>query len=749
MDASLAAIGIGPVARLRAAIETLIDPHALMLAVRDERGRIVDFRFADVNGAACEYLATPFDEVIGSGLLDRLATDSGPGLVAQFAGIVASGGDLVLDDFPYRPDEPGDAVLRFDIRARSVGEAVSFSWRDVTERYAAAARFEAVAEHADDVVLLSRKGVLDWVSPSITQVLGWAPEECIGHPGESLVHPDDVESVRAWRSTLDGGGSIRFRARQLCKDGGVVWCESRGHPIVGPDGEVQGAVVSLRDVSEQIELEEQREAAEARYRLVAEHASDVVYVADPDGDFAWVSPSVEEVLGWTPEELTGTSVKHVVAAGDLALREEGRRAVFGEFRSFEPVEVRFRTKAGPLRWMSLRADPVFDADGGVTGAVCSLRLCQSEVIERWAADTLSAGNALLAKATDEEGLLAEMCETTVRSGGYRFAWFGRPVSAPGKPVVPVASSRVDREYLDHLQVSWDDGPLGQGPTGRALRTGETVIEPDIVSDREFAPWMQRAVARGFRSSISLPVRVNGEVEGAFSVYADEPDAFAPRAVRLLEDLMVSLGFGIERMRDRQDLEIAFANSIELVGSVVESRDPYTAGHQTRVAQLAGAIGRELGLDEHRVEGLVYAATIHDAGKVGIPIDLLSRPGRLAEEEMALIRRHAQIGWEITSKFRWPWPVAEIVHQHHERMDGSGYPQGLHGDEILLESRIVAVADVYEAVSSRRPYRAALGVDSARSVVTDDSGTKFDADVVDAFLRVLDDGFTFSGTTGDG
>jgi PAS domain S-box-containing protein len=749
MDASLSAVGIGPAARLRAAIETQIDPHVLLLAVRGEADRIVDFEYVDANRAACEFLGMPFDEVVGSRLIDRLAEDGGPGLLAMYAAVVDTGEELVLDDYAYQPEQGVGDAQRFDIRARKVGDALSCSWRDVTEWSRAAARFEAVAENAADVVLLLREGAVQWVSPSVAEVLGWRPEECVGHPGDFLVHPDDVDLMLRARASLYGGGVTRIRLRHLHKDGGIVWCESRGRAITGPDGEVQGAVVSIRDVSEQVELEEERQAAEARYRLVAEHASDVVYVVDPDGDLAWVSPSIESVLGWDPEDLVGTPVGLIVAAEDIAAREEGRRAVFGEARTHEPVEIRFRTSTGLLRWMALRADPVFDAHGNVTSAVCSLRLCQSEVVERWAAATLSAGNALLAKATDEEELLNEMCETAVRCGGYRFAWFGRKVDAPGKPVVPVACSQADRDYVDGLVVSWDDVPSGRGPTGRALRSGETAIEADLLADQEFAPWKDRARARGFRSSISLPVRVNGVVEGSFAVYADEPRAFEPRVVRLLEDLVRSLGFGIDRLRDRRDLEVAFANSIDLVASVVESRDPYTAGHQARVAELSAAMGRELDLSERRIEGLTYAATIHDAGKVGVPIDLLSRPGKLAEEEMTLIRRHSRIGWEITSKFDWPWPVADIVHQHHERMDGSGYPQGLRGDEILLESRIVAVADVYEAVSSRRPYRAALGEGKARAAVVDESGTLFDADVVDAFVRVLDAGFTFSATKAEG
>ena len=287
-------------------------------------------------------------------------------------------------------------------------------------------------------------------------------------------------------------------------------------------------------------------------------------------------------------------------------------------------------------------------------------------------------------------------------------------------------------------------PRGQQPVGRALRSGTTQIEPDLAIGGADAPWAGRGVAHGFGSCVSLPVRVTGTVEGVFTVYAAEPGAFGPRVVDLLEDLVGSLGFGIGRLRDRHELEVAFTNSIDLIASVVESRDPYTAGHQARVAELSAAIGRQLGLDDRRIEGVTYAATIHDAGKVGVPIDLLSRPGRLAEEEMALIRRHPRIGWEITSRFEWPWPVAEVILQHHERMDGTGYPQGLRGDEILLEARIVAVADVFDAVSSRRPYRAALGSDRARAIVADGAGTLFDPTVVDAFLAVLDGGFAFSG-----
>ena len=741
MDVSLAAAGIGPVARLRAALETLVDPHVLLLAVRGQTGRIDDFEFVDANTAACGYVGRPYDELIGSRLLD-LEPLTGSGIVSAYADMVAEGGTLELDD--YAVDVAG-RTRRFDVRAVDLGEAVSVTWRDVTEWYEQASRFAALAENTADVVLLFRHGILEWVSPSITEVLGWSPDECVGRPGEFVVHPDDRHLLADTREAVDAGRPARVRMRHLHKDGRVVWCESSARAAASDGGAALRVVVVVRDITEQVEAEQEREEAEARYRLVAEHASDIVFVVDPDGDVAWISPSVEGVLGWLPEDLVGTSVDLVVAEEDVSSGGGARSIVLGAGRPHEPIELRLRTRAGPLLWMSLHADPVVGDDGEVTAAVCSLRLCQDEVVERWAAATLSAGNALVAEATDEEDLLVEMCETAVRSGGYRLAWYGRRVDARDRPVVPVAGSRAEHDYLDHLEVSWGGDPLGQGPTGRALRSGVAVVEQDLLAVASFAPWSARALARGFRSSVSLPVRVDGRIDGALNVYAGEPHAFGPRVVDLLGELARSLGIGIERLRGRRDLEVAFANSVDLIASVVESRDPYTSGHQSRVAELSAAIGRELGLDGWRIEGLTYAATIHDVGKVGVPIDLLSRPGTLSKEEMALIRRHSTIGWEITSRFEWPWPIAEIIHQHHERMDGSGYPLGLRGYEILLESRIVAVADAFEAISSRRPYRAALGEDTARSVVIDGSGTAFDADVVAAFTRVLDGGFSFGGT----
>ncbi|CAG4883829.1 protein of unknown function [Georgfuchsia toluolica] len=184
------------------------------------------------------------------------------------------------------------------------------------------------------------------------------------------------------------------------------------------------------------------------------------------------------------------------------------------------------------------------------------------------------------------------------------------------------------------------------------------------------------------------------------------------------------------------LKTAFMSTVEVATVLSELRDPYTAGHERRVGKIAVAIGTELGLDEQRLEGLKVAGYLHDIGKIIIPSEILSKPGRLGAIEYQLIQGHSQASYDVLKAVEWPWPVAEVVLQHHERLDGSGYPQGLKGEDILLEARILAVADVVEAMSSHRPYRSGLGAEKALAEIEHGRGSAYDVAVVDACLRLF-------------
>lgn len=184
------------------------------------------------------------------------------------------------------------------------------------------------------------------------------------------------------------------------------------------------------------------------------------------------------------------------------------------------------------------------------------------------------------------------------------------------------------------------------------------------------------------------------------------------------------------------LRKAVSMTIQVLVAAVEARDPYTAGHQRRVANLARAIASEMGLAPEKIEGIRMAGYIHDIGKLSIPAEILSKPKKLTEIEFALIKEHAQSGYEILKNVESPWQLAEMVYQHHERMDGGGYPRMLRGDEIIIEARILAVADVVEAMASHRPYRASLGIALALAEIEKNRGIAYDGDVVDYSIRIF-------------
>jgi len=199
----------------------------------------------------------------------------------------------------------------------------------------------------------------------------------------------------------------------------------------------------------------------------------------------------------------------------------------------------------------------------------------------------------------------------------------------------------------------------------------------------------------------------------------------------------------ELQRNFEKLRGTLEGTIATLATITENRDPYTMGHQKRVTRLACAIAEEMGLPAEQIEGLRVAGTIHDIGKIGAPFEVLNKPGQLNVSEFGLVQAHPQIGCDLLKTAEFPWPVAQILLQHHERMDGSGYPKGLAGRNILIEARILGVADVVEAMSHRRSYRSALGIDRALREVSQNRGTLYDSRGVDACLRLFaEKGFTF-------
>jgi PAS domain S-box-containing protein/putative nucleotidyltransferase with HDIG domain len=276
--------------------------------------------------------------------------------------------------------------------------------------------------------------------------------------------------------------------------------------------------------------------------------------------------------------------------------------------------------------------------------------------------------------------------------------------APEKIVGRKAVEFLTGGVKDHVQARFE-----------ALRRGDAV------------PSMEQLLRRADGTEIAV------EIRGAL-VKDGEGRPFGVQYV--VRDLTERKSAEGERAKVADQLRRALGNIINVVAATVEMRDPGTAGHQKRVANVARAIGSELGLGAESIEAIRFAGVVHDVGKTSVPAEILSKPGRLSEDELRLVREHARFGYEILKNVEFPWPIAEIVLQHHEREDGSGYPRGLKGSEILIEAKIIGVADVIEAMASHRPYRPALGIEKALAELTAQRGRLYDAAVVDACLKVF-------------
>ena len=199
---------------------------------------------------------------------------------------------------------------------------------------------------------------------------------------------------------------------------------------------------------------------------------------------------------------------------------------------------------------------------------------------------------------------------------------------------------------------------------------------------------------------------------------------------------------VSKIKYEKSLSFVLEQIIDVIANTINSRDSYTSGHQKRTAELCCAIAEKLNLDNDVIQGLDLAASIHDLGKIGIPADIIFKPDKLSLIEYMLVKSHVVIGYEIIKDIKFPWPIAKIILQHHERENGSGYPNGITSDEILLEAKILAVADSVEAMISHRPYRPSLGKLKALEVIYESRGIEYDSDVVDACIEVFNDGFVF-------
>lgn len=358
-----------------------------------------------------------------------------------------------------------------------------------------------------------------------------------------------------------------------------------------------------------------------------------------------------------------------------------------------------------------------------------------------------AASRAIAIRRERDGLLKEICDRLVAEAGYVTASVIRLVQRAGEVEVVVGAGPADERGRLARAFSDEARAISDSP----IDFDRPIIFRGGAANPELPPWAAHLLGPQIGAAMAVPVTSEGGERQLLAMTTSESGGFDQPEVEIITALAKDLEYALRVMdsvtryeavsESRDDalarLKLALTGTVRTLSVAVEKRDPYTAGHQTRTALLGVAIAQKLGLDSGRCEGIRFGGMLHDIGKLGVPAEILTKPGRLNAAEMAVIREHPAIGYDIVKDIDFgEWPIARIVHEHHERFDGTGYPLGLKGEEICLEARILAVADTVEAMQTNRPYRLTRGLEAALATIDEGRGTVYDPAAVDACIAVF-------------
>ncbi|HKN22714.1 MAG TPA: PAS domain S-box protein [Terracidiphilus sp.] len=610
------------------------------------------------------------------------------------------------------------------------------------------------------IVQTSIEGVFLRCNPRFAEIVGYPPEEIPGMTFQQITAPEDLAaSVGVSRQMTDGQiGSSAWEKRYIRKDGSSTWARITVSLQRDTAGQPIHRIALVEDINVRKAAQEALEKAEKKFREIFEDAPEGIFQTTKEGRSLALNTAGAKLLGFPTSGAAVTSITD--SAHDVWLNPEDRARytqLLEEQGEIHDFLCQFKRADGMPIWVSLTARRICGQDGktlyyqGFIEDVTEQKALEVDLGAKVRElSVLSEMNNALLHAKTEEELLTEYCRIVVEVGGYRMAWVGFADEGPEKLVISIAHYGHEDGYLKLLNLTWANTKRGQGPTGRCIRTGEICASRDVAKDPMMKPWRKEALKRGYMSSIAVPFRQFEGERACLTAYGVRVSRWSDAERRLMNQVASALGYGITMLRTamakaqyQESLSVSLEQTIQVIAETVEQRDPYTAGHQRRVADLCVAIAGKLGLPSERTQGLRLAAGIHDLGKIGIPAEILAKPGDLTEHQYNLLKEHVQLGYEIVKNVQFPWPIAQMILQHHERLDGSGYPQGLKADEILIESRILAVADVVEAMSSHRPYRASRGINAALDEVQSGSGALYDPEAVEACVNLFSrEGYQF-------
>lgn len=600
--------------------------------------------------------------------------------------------------------------------------------------------YQSIFSHsADGVLLTAPDGQILAANPAACRMLGRTEKELCKLGRSDVVDTDDPHLATALAERARNGVA-RAELTLIRGDGSRFPAEITATVFHDGNGSPQTSVI-IRDNSQRRQLEQEREQYVRFFQL----STDPMCIADPFGCFKHVNQAFATLTGYTADELVSRPFLDFVLPEDRQKTMDEMKLQVAVRPSLH-FENRYVCKNGRVLLLSWTA--YFDKTDNVTYATARDISAQRELEEknRRISDILRCVrhiNEHLLVAREESELYQFVCNTLSGVDRIVGAWIG--LKASESMIQPVASAGFDITLLQALQDGQGQGAEPWAPTRRALHERQPVMASNAEAHGASPALHEAATRLAVETVVSVPIQVEDDVIGAMVIWSAHPVSASDESLRFFVEVAGDIAVGVRSLRlSRQlattleSLHDALMATVEAIAKLVETRDPYTAGHEHRVAELASAIGLRMGLPAQSIEGLRVIGHLHDLGKISIPAEILSKPTRLSAIEMELVQSHPEVGYEILKGLEFPWPVAQAVLQHHERLDGSGYPNQLQGDAISLEARIIAVADTVEAMSTHRPYRPARGLAAALAEITSHRGQLYDPAVVDACVAVLKD-----------